>query len=113
MGRMGVRADVVMTAAAVESVLAAADEGRGSPLLGVVGSDDEGLFYNIRGTGDPIGESMLCPEGGTAPDQQMAAVFSERFPDGILMVVDPYAGEFALYVAESGSLRSASAVVSE
>lgn len=113
MGRMGSGADVVMTPVAVEFVLAAADDDSGVRLTGSVESDANGTFYNISGRGNVIGVSAVLREGGTTPDDDVLRSFTKAFPDGVLIVVDPYAGEFAVYVSESGSVRAASAVMSE
>ena len=113
----GIRAgaDVVMTSVAVETLVSAAEDGVGCAwILGRVENDGSGRYYVMDGRGDVrIGISAICEEGGTEPDDGILRMFGESFRDGVLMVVDPYAGEFALYVSENGDVRRAVAVMSE
>ena len=113
----GIRAgaDVVMTSVAVETLVSAAEDGVGCAwILGRVENDGSGRYYVMDGRGDfRIGMSAVCEEGGTDPDDGILGMFGESFRDGVLMVVDPYAGEFALYVSENGDVRKAVAVMSE
>ena len=102
MGRLAKGADVILCPAAVEAILCAAEDGSMSePILGMTGS------------GTRIGMSVVMEDGGTEPDEGLVASFMESFPYGVLVVVDPYAGEFSLFVSEDGALRRASAVMSE
>lgn len=108
-------ADIVMTPVAVEGIVSAAEDGlRSLWILGERVDDDSGTYYRVTGAGDArIGLAAVPEDGGTEPDGGILSIFSESFSDGVLMVVDPYAGEFALYVSEDGELRRASAVMSE
>ena len=106
--------EVSRNAAAVEDIIYAGEEGAASePILGRVASDENGRFYELSGSGMRIGISAVMEDGGTDPDEALVASFTESFPDGVLAVVDPYAGEFSLFVSEGGVLRRASAVMSE
>ena len=114
MGRLESRADVVLDPLAVEAMLFAVEDGLRSVLLnGRRVSDDAGDYFEITGDGDPVGVAVVCECGGTEPDEAVEKPFLESFPEGVLSVVDPYAGEFALYVSEGGILRSATAVIRE
>lgn len=108
-------ADIVMTPVAVEGIVSAAEDGlRSLWILGERVDDDSGTYYRVTGAGDArIGLAAVPEDGGTEPDDGILSIFSESFSDGVLMVVDLYAGEFALYVSEDGELRHASAVMSE
>lgn len=114
MGRLAKGADVILCPAAVEAILCAAEDGSMSePILGRAASDDAGRFYELTGSGTRVGMSVVMEDGGTEPDEGLVASFTESFPYGALVVVDPYAGEFSLFVSEDGALRRASAVMSE
>lgn len=115
MTRLGSGADIVLRPQAVEAMISVLEDGAFRVGLdGVRGSDRLGIYYEIYGIGDgTIGMAVEMPEGGTSPDDGLASEFGTAFPDGVLAVVDHYAGEFAFYVSEGGVLRGASAVLSE
>lgn len=115
MARLGSRADIVMSQAVVEAMVSAAEDG--VPAIFITGTREEdanGAYYDLTEPSEkPVGMSVTSREGGTEPDGDVMAMFSESFKDGVLAVVDQYAGEFALYVIEDGVPRKASAVLSE
>ncbi len=115
MGGLRAGADIVMTPVAIEGLVSAAEDGvRSVWILGEVVEDCSGRYYRVTGAGDArVGLAVTCAEGGTEPDDDITHLFRESFTDGVLMVTDPYAGEFALYISEGGELRKASAVMSE
>ena len=108
-------ADVIMDPVAVEGMISAAEDG--ARVVWITGerlSDDAGRFYRITGRGDTrVGMSVVCEDGGTTPEEDVISEFGRSFTDGVLVVVDPYAGEFAVYVYEGGAVRKAAAVMSE
>ena len=122
LGRMASKAEVVMTMPAVEDAIDIAEEAdlHGSSILiyliGRVMSDCNGAFIAVEGASvEPDGAVGMCvssPEGGVEPDDSQKAEFIRMFPQGVLMVVDPCAGEFSLYVVENGDVRRASALLS-
>lgn len=115
MARLGSRADIVMSQAVVEAMVSAAEDGVPAILItGTREEDGNGAYYDLAAPSDgPVGMSLASHDGGTEPDGDVMAMFSESFKDGVLAVVDQYAGEFALYVVENGVPRKASAVLSE
>lgn len=105
---------MVLGPTAVEGMIDAAEDGVGVlRILGRAVDDDSGRYYEISGIGDPIGMSVVCEGGGTDPDDGTVATFIGSFRDGVLAVIDPYAGEFSLFVSEDGVLRKASAIIRE
>lgn len=100
---------------AVEAMISAFEDGAASiGIEGVRGSDASGIYYRVVGVGDEvIGLAVELQGGGTVPDEAVGASFVRSFPEGVLVVIDHYAGEFAFYVSENGKVRRASAVLSE
>lgn len=114
MGRLVAHADIVLDPLAVEAMISAAEDGESAVLVnGVRVDDEEGAYYEVSGRGDPVGMSVTSAEGGTAPGDGALEMFRERFSEGVLVMVDPYAGEFALYIVDGDGVRQATAVMSE
>ena len=114
MGRLIAHADIVLDPLAVEAMISAAEDGESAVLVNGVRVDDgEGAYYEVSGRGDPVGMSLTSAEGGTAPGDGALGMFRERFSEGVLVMVDPYAGEFALYIVDGDGVRQATAVMSE
>ncbi len=112
MARLVSSADIVLSPAAVETAVSLAEDGETSTIMGRAVEDASGRYYEMTGTGDPIGMSFPS-EGGTHPDEDMLESFRGGFREGILMVIDRYAGEFALYIVTADGFRAASALMSE
>lgn len=115
MARLGSRADIVMSQAVVEAIVSAAEDGVPAIFIGGTREEDgNGPYYDLTVPSErPVGMSVTSREGGTEPDDDVMAMFAESFREGVLAIVDQYAGEFALYVIEDGVPRKASAVLSE
>lgn len=114
MTRLGAGADIVVTATAMEDMISAAEDGR-CPigLMGARREDGSGMYYEVVGAGErDVGMSAVNPGGGTEPDPATLDLFRRTVGRGVLVMVDPYAGEMAMYIVDDG-LRKARAVVSE
>ena len=115
MDRLNSGADVVLNPLAVEALISAAEDGVAN--IGLTGSkriDGRGPFYEVTGTGAPeVGASVMIEEGGTEPGDRVLSEFRSSFSEGVLIVLDPYGGEFAVYVVDQDSVEVAKAVMSE
>lgn len=111
--RMGTGADVVFGAEAMASILDAAERSRVcGGLRGRVQGDDRGEYRVVLGAGDAeVG--MYFVSKGTSVDELMASEFSRRFGCGVLVVIDPDIGELAVFISDSGGIRSATALMAE
>lgn len=111
-GRMGTRADVVISAGALQAILASAEpivDGGTAPIPGRLCSDRNGVFTRIAAVGpDTVGMLVVCPDGGTGQEIICADV-----PDGLVMVLDPYACEFSFYIRDENGVRHASVLMEE
>ena len=56
---------------------------------------------------------MYFPSEGTEPSDSMCDLLRSTIGEGILVVIDPYAGELAVYIVDGDGCRTASALVSE
>lgn len=111
-----------MSLSAVEDAIGYAEEAdsEGSPmavyLIGREYEDSRGTYTVVTGAspnpGYSVGMCVLSIDGGTEPDETQVSEFKTYFPKGILMVIDPCAEEFSLYVAEGDDVRKASALLS-
>lgn len=112
-GRMGTGADAVFGPDAMASILDAAERSREhGGLRGSTESDPKGEFRVVLGAGDAeVG--MYFVSEGTEATGGIVKEFSERFGDGILVVIDPDIGELAVYRAGPDGVRTASALMSE
>lgn len=112
-GRMGTGADAVFGPEAMASILDASERSREhGGLRGSVESDSKGEFRVVLGAGDAEVGMYFVSEGTEATDA-MVKEFSERFGDGILVVIDPDIGELAVYRAGPDGVRTASALMAE
>lgn len=112
-GRMGTGADAVFGPEAMASILDASERSREhGGLRGRVESDAKGEFRVVLGAGDAeVG--MYFVSEGTEATEGIVKEFSERFGDGILVVIDPDLGELAVYRAGPDGVRTASALMAE
>ncbi len=114
MGYMGLNIDVVATPAIMEAIADAAEDGECMGLSGSITEDAGGTLYRVTAsTGPEIGLSMVCPDGGVVPTEDMLRVFRERIGKGVLAVVDPYDCSIALYVVDCSGYRVANSVLEE
>ncbi len=112
-GRMGTRAEVLFGANAMTSIAEAAERSQAhGGLRGGWDSDANGRFARVEGAGVPeVG--MYFPSEGTEPSDSMCDLLRSTIGEGILVVIDPYAGELAVYIVDGDGCRTASALVSE
>ena len=120
-GRLGTRAEVVLHGGALDSILSAADAAVledirvGVYLAGEVGQDVNGNFFEIKGViGGPdgaVGIAVTSSEEGTYATPEDVSSITSSFGCGVLIVIDPYACEFAVYIVDDGDCRRADAVV--
>lgn len=112
-GRMGTRADVLFGPNAMAAIMEAADRssGRGG-LTGSVETDMNGSYRLVTGTGGAqVG--MYFPSEGTAVTDAMVSELRAEMESGVIVVIDPAAGELAVYIADGDGSRLASALMSE
>lgn len=111
-GRMGTTADAVLRAGSVAALLASAEpivDGGAVPIKGRVESDGAGPFVSIEADGpEQVGTLIVDPEGGTGADR-----IPQDAPDGIAMVLDPYACEFSFYIKNGDGVRPARVLMEE
>ncbi len=122
-GRLRAKADVVMNPQALENAIALAEDSvsRGkdmaASLSGSFGSDSSGEYMTIDGVASSgeavVGLCVAYEAGGTVPTGDTEIRFLSAFRSGVLVVIDAYAHELALYVRSGDGLRSASAVLTE
>lgn len=105
MGRLGTRADILMTEAflgkmvdVMESMLLDA------PVAGIVLSgeriiDENGDYVEVTSVSEegPVGVCIGSQEGGTELSDNDLAVFKKTMADGILIKVDVYAHQISSY----------------
>lgn len=115
MQRLGSNADVVLTQMAMEAIIRSAEAGAAIVgLEGTVVDDARGQYRTVTGVGEmQVGASMVSPDGGTSPDEGMLSRFRDSMGSGVMIVIDPYAGEFAFYLVEQEGERPARAVMSD
>lgn len=101
-------ADAIVSRAVMEAVMDAAEDGEPMVLHGTV---SERLF-RVHGCGD-IAVGIAVPSEGTSPDDGAVSALRGSLGSGLLMVVDPYAGELAMYIVDDDGCRPARALVSE
>ncbi len=121
--RLGSRADAVVDPRVVEAAAIRgedeASEGRDSEtyLKGARQEDSKGSFLSIEGASlSPEGAVGMCvsyEDGGTEVLDETRDRFVSMFPDGILMVIDVYAHQVAMYKAREGEIVSASVLMRE
>ena len=122
-GRLRSKADVVMDPRALEAAIASAEDhaSRGKDMLLVLSgsfcSDSDGDYLTIDGVSDRIEDGVgICvayEAGGTVPVEESVERFVSAFRTGVMVVIDAYAREFALYVRSGDGVRPASAVLTE
>ena len=82
----------------------------------LVGCKTDCGYYQIKSvskTSDcSIGLCMSNLDGGTVPTDKMVVAMSE-YPDGLLMIIDPYACEIGFYKNTEKGLVQAKVLVSE
>lgn len=122
-GRFGTHADVILHASAMDSILSAADMMLSDDIRvrvyldGIRGSDPNGAFIEVTGilpsSKDAVGMAITSGEPGTEPSSDDIGMMSEISAGGVMIVIDPYSGEFSVYTVENGVLKNASAVMLE
>ena len=112
-GRMGTKAEVLFGANAMTSIAEAAERSQAhGGLRGGWDSDANGRFARVEGAGvSEVG--MYFSSEGTEPTDAMCDTLRSTIGEGVLVVIDPYAGELAVYLIDGDGCRSASALVSE
>lgn len=120
-GRYGTGADVVFAGGSADAFLNLADASRdddvriGIFMRGVEDIDCKGRYYRVSGPSDAadgcIGMCMTSDVEGTEPSEADIAFFHGHFDRGVLMVVDPYASEFMVYICEGDSVSRAQIVM--
>ena len=112
-GRLGTSAEAVFVSNAMSDIVDAAEASSASGgLTGCWKDDGNGRFVLVSGVGSPeVG--MYFPSEGTHPSVQMADAVRSALGEGLLVVVDPYAGELAIYMAGAEGVRSVTALMSE
>lgn len=115
MDRLGTSADIIVTQLAMEQIISSAeDEARSVPLKGNVGEDASGRFYELSGIGGQnVGFIATSEEGGTSANPEVVESIRGSMSEGILIMVDPYAGELVFYLVDGEEVKSASVVMSE
>ncbi len=104
-GRLGTRADVLMSESVLGHIIEVIDsmllekQLAGILLGGELCTDEEGDYVVIKGSteSDPIGICVGSSEGGTDPTDGDLALFKKNLGKGILMKVDVYAHQFSFY----------------
>lgn len=122
LGRMASKAEVVISVSAVEDAIRLVEEAESQDhsimiyLIGEESLDSNGRYLSVTGASSDgagaVGVCVLSTEGGTEPDESQIHLSSSLFPEGVLMVVDPYAGEFSLSMVDERGIRRASALLS-
>ena len=112
-GRMGTKAEVLFGANAMVSIAEAAERSQAhGGLRGGWDTDANGSFARVEGAGVPeVG--MYFPSEGTEPSDAMCDILRSAIGEGVMVVIDPYAGELAVYIVDDDGCRTASALVSE
>ena len=122
-GRFGTGADVLIHMGAMEDILSFADRAVsddvrvGAYLGGNVGSDDDGMFFEIdrmqSSSEGAVGFAVTSLEPGTSPSDDDLCSASGIGIDSVLIIVDPYACEFSVYRVHDGIFSVADAVMVE
>jgi len=121
--RLGSKADAVVDPRVVEAVAIRGEDETSAGndaetyLKGVRCEDPKGFFLSIEGASlSPEGAIGMCvsyEDGGIEPLDEAKEMFLSMFPDGILMVIDVYAHQVAMYKAEKGEIVPASVLMKE
>ncbi len=104
-GRMGVRADILITESVLGRILETVDSmlldspNAGVMLTGRSLEDDNGSYVVIEGLGDSegLGICVASSEGGTDPTDEEISLLKNRMKAGILMKADVFAHQFSFY----------------
>ncbi len=121
--RLGSKADAVMDPRVVEAAAIYGEDetsdGKDAEtyLKGPICRDSKGDFLSIEGVSlSPEGAIGMCvsyEDGGIEPMEHSRERFLSLFPDGILIVIDVYAHQVAMYKSEKGELVPASVLMRE
>lgn len=122
-GRYGTSADVLIHGRAIEMVLDAADSSMsddvrvGVYLGGRTSSDDSGGFYEVMGllpsAEGAVGMAVTSADEVIEPSDGDVSSFRQAVGEGVLIIVDPYAGQFTVNVVSGDGVRRANAVILE
>ncbi len=104
-GRLGTKADVLMTESVLGHILESIDsmllekDLAGVFLVGERISDASGDFVSVTGISDSggIGLCVGSSQGGTEPTDDDLALLKQNIGSGILMKADVFAHQFSMY----------------
>lgn len=108
------RSGVMDVASDIAELLSLREECMDAYLIGSHEGDHIMVDSISRVSDGAVGLCMSDVEGGTAPTDDMRLAMSQEFhEEGVLMVIDPYACEIAVYRVDDGELMPAKVLISE
>lgn len=108
-----VKSGVMEAASDVADLLSMNDEVMDANLIGYRKDDGCLIIESVsRKDEHSVGKCMSSMDGGVEPTEEMISMM-DAYPDGILMVIDPYACEIRFYRNTEDGLADARILVSE
>lgn len=107
------KSGVMEAASDVADLLSMNDEAMDANLIGYRKEDGCFIIESVsRKSEGSVGKCMSSTEGGVEPTEKMIGMMDDH-PDGILMIIDPYACEIRFYRNTEDGLVDARILVSE